>query len=433
MDIRGRIAGDHQGIQPMKYNLDEAVVCIIGLGYVGLPLAEAFSKSLRVIGFDIDDNKVKRLSESNGNHNLAFTTEPIEVKQADFVIICVPTPVTKTKEPDLSYVRRAANTVRQNMKKGAVVILESTVYPGVTEEIVKPILEESGNRCSQDFKLAYSPERINPGDEGYTIEKITKVVAGMDKETTEIVAELYSKVAPAVFKAKDIKTAEAAKVIENIQRDLNIALMNELSLIFEKMGLSTKDVIEAATTKWNFHKYSPGLVGGHCIPVDPYYLVYKAKELAYHPQVILAGRAINDSMPKHVAETAIKAINDVGKAIKGSRVLIMGLTYKENVDDTRESPVKEIIRELQEYGVEVFGYDPLLDVLQNEFRIEMVQNLEDIRDIDCIILSVAHKVFREISLDELKKNMNRNPILIDVRGIFDEDEAKKKGFYYKTL
>ena len=335
-------------------------ICIVGLGYVGLPLAETFSNHLKTIGFDIDQEKVKRLSESNNEDNIEFTSDPSKIKQADFVLIAVPTPVTKFKEPDLSFVKSAAKTVGKNLKKGAIVVLESTVYPGVTEEIVKPILEEaSGLKCGADFKIGYSPERINPGDDEHTLNKITKVVAGMDEETTEILADLYGLITN-VYKAKDIKTAEAAKVIENIQRDLNIALMNELAIIFHKMGLDTKAVLEAASTKWNFHRYSPGLVGGHCIPVDPYYLVYKAKELGYHPQVILAGRAINDYMPKHVAEMAIKGLNEVGKVIKGSKVLIMGLTYKENVPDTRESPVREMVKELKEFGIEVYGYDPLL-------------------------------------------------------------------------
>ncbi|MDZ4230426.1 MAG: nucleotide sugar dehydrogenase, partial [Dehalococcoidales bacterium] len=320
--------------------LDKATVCVTGLGYVGLPLAEAFSKSLKVIGFDIDADKVAMLKRSNNNRNLILTSNPGDIRQADFIIICVPTPVTRSKEPDLSPVKAAAATVGRNLKKNSLVILESTVYPGVTEEVMKPILEEGGLKCGPDFKIAYCPERINPGDEEHTIDKITKVVSGMDEETTELVARLYGKVTSHIFKAKNIKTAEAAKVIENIQRDLNIALMNELSLIFDKLGLNTKDVLDAATTKWNFHKYSPGLVGGHCIPVDPYYLVYKAKELGYHPQVILAGRAINDNMPGHVAGMVIKALNNAGKVIKGSRILIMGLTYKANVADTRETPAK---------------------------------------------------------------------------------------------
>ena len=348
------------------------------------------------------------------------------------MIICVPTPVTKSKEPDLSYVKSAAELVGKNLKKGAVVVLESTVYPGVMEEIVKPILEEkSGMKCGADFKIGYSPERVNPGDKEHTIDKLTKIVAGMDEETTEILAELYGLITN-VYKAKDIKTAEAAKVIENIQRDLNIALMNELAIIFHKMGLDTKAVLEAASTKWNFHRYSPGLVGGHCIPVDPYYLVYKAKELGYHPQVILAGRAINDYMPKHVAEMAIKSLNEVGKVIKGSKVLIMGLTYKENVPDTRESPVREMVKELKEFGVNVYGYDPLLS--KEEIEAFGVNALDDFNVImDCVIVAVAHDEFKKMELDDIKKFMNDKPVLIDVRGMFDEEEAKEKGFYYRRL
>ncbi|MFA4835676.1 MAG: nucleotide sugar dehydrogenase [Dehalococcoidia bacterium] len=417
----------------MKYDWEQSVVCVVGLGYVGFPLAQVFSKSLKVVGFDIDRNKVNKLSQGNSNRNLLLTTDAKEINKADFILIAVPTPVTKAKEPDLSYVQNASRVVSQNMKKGSVVILESSVYPGVTEDVMKPILEESGMKCGQDFKIGYSPERINPGDKNHSIDRVTKVVSGMDQETTDLVAELYGKVTPQVFKAKDIKTAEAAKIIENIQRDINIALMNELSIIFSKLGLSTRDVLDAASTKWNFNRYSPGLVGGHCIPVDPYYLVYKAKELGYHPQVILAGRAINDYMPKHVAEMTIKALNNVGKVIKGSRVLIMGLTYKENVDDTRETPVKEIIAELKEYGVEVLGYDPLLDNIEGEFGIKPVKNLEQIKKVDGIIIAVAHDAFRNITLDYLQQMSNSHPILIDIRAIFDQQEAIAKGIYYHRL
>jgi UDPglucose 6-dehydrogenase/UDP-N-acetyl-D-galactosamine dehydrogenase len=418
----------------MRHDLEHAIVCIVGIGYVGLPLAKAFSKKLKVIGFDIDLGRIDNLKRQSNSANLTFTTAPTDIKKADFVIIAVPTPVTKSKEPDLSYVESAAKTIGQNMKKGSTVILESTVYPGVTEDIVKPILEkESGLECGRDFKIAYSPERINPGDEAHEIGKVTKVVSGMDEETTKLVAALYSKVTPNIFKARDIKTAEAAKVIENIQRDLNIALMNELSLIFEKMGLSIKDILDAAATKWNFQKYSPGLVGGHCIPVDPYYLVYKAKELGYHPQVILTGRAINDFMSKHVAEMAIKALNNMGKVIKGSKVLIMGLAYKENVADIRETPVKEMVKELKEFGVEVYGYDPLLDGIEHEFGIRAVSDIESLKGIDCVILAVTHKAFAEMTLEMLKSIMSSAPILIDVRGFFNKEEAERKGFYYRTL
>jgi len=413
-------------------------VCIVGLGYVGLPLAEAFSKHLKVIGFDIDEEKVKRLSESNTKQNIEFTSDATRIKQADFILICVPTPVTKSKEPDLRYVKSAAEIVGKNLKKGATVVLESTVYPDVTEEVVKPILEkESELVCGMDFKIGYSPERINPGDDAHSLDKITKIVAGMDEETTEILAELYGLITN-VYKAKDIKTAEAAKVIENIQRDLNIALMNELAIIFHKMRLDTKSVLEAASTKWNFHPYKPGLVGGHCIPVDPYYLVYKAKELGYHPQVILAGRAINDYMPKHVAEMAIKGLNEVGKVIKDSKVLITGLTYKENVPDTRQSPVREMVKELKEFGVEIYGYDPLLSREEIEaFDVKALDELEV--KVDCVIVAVAHDEFKNKSFLSTgsffrkKVLLNDKPVLIDVRGIFDDEEAKRKGFYYRGL
>ena len=418
----------------MKRSLDKATICILGLGYVGMPLAEAFSKSLKVIGYDTDVKKIKKLKANNQLQNLVLTDKPEEINQADFIIICVPTPVTRSKDPDLSYVESAARIAGKHMKKGSTVILESTVYPGVTEEIVKPILEkESGLKCGADFKIGYSPERINPGDKQHTVDVVTKVVSGMDKETTEAIAELYGKVAQHVFKAKDIKTAEAAKVIENTQRDLNIALMNELTLIFKKMGLSTSDVLDAAATKWNFIRFAPGLVGGHCIPVDPYYLVYKARELGYHAQVIPAGRAINDYMPKYIAEMTIKALNNLDKVIKGSRVLIMGLTYKENVPDIRETPVREIIDELKEFGVDIIGYDPLLHNVAREFGIKAVTSLKDVSGIDAIILAVAHDAFKTISVAALKDLMNVHPILIDVRGLFTPAEAKKQGFYYWSL
>jgi UDPglucose 6-dehydrogenase/UDP-N-acetyl-D-galactosamine dehydrogenase len=417
----------------VQAKLGQPTICVVGLGYVGLPLAEAFSRHCKVIGFDTNSNRVEELKLNNNNQNLIITDNPQQIRQADFIIITVPTPVTKSKEPDLSHVISASETVRQNMKAGCTIVLESTVYPGVTEEVLKPILEKSGLRCGKGFRIAYSPERINPGDEEHAIDKVTKVVSGMDEETTELVAQLYSRICPEVFKARDIKTAEAAKVIENVQRDLNIALVNELSLIFNRMGLSTKDVLDTAATKWNFCRYSPGLVGGHCIPVDPYYLVYKAEELGYHPQVILAGRAINDYMPKHIAQMSIKGLNDVGKVIKGSKVLIMGLTYKENVADIRETPVREIIKELKEYGVELYGYDPLLNDIEQEFGIKAISNLGELTGIDCLVLTVNHDVFRHITLSDLKMIMSQGPVLIDVHRFFDETEARQMGFRYKSL
>ncbi|MFC1944838.1 nucleotide sugar dehydrogenase [Chloroflexota bacterium] len=421
----------------MKEITSEPIICVVGLGYVGADLAEAFAKTTRVIGYDTDTKKIESLKQGGAAtrpENLFYTADPKNMSQADFIIICVPTPVTKSKDPDLSYIENAARTVSSNMKRGCTVILESTVYPGVTEEVMRPILEESGLDCGEGFKIGYSPERINPGDSEHVVNRVYKVVSGMDEEATDKIAALYGRITPHIFRAKDIKTAEAAKVIENIQRDLNIALVNELALIFDKMGLSTQDVLAAAATKWNFQRYTPGLVGGHCIPVDPYYLVYKAQEFGYHPQVILAGRAINDFMPKHVAEMTIKALNNVGKVIKGSKVLIMGLTYKENVADTRETPVKEIIKELREYNAEIVGYDPLLDESECDFDIKMVQELRGLdAEIDGIVLAVGHGAFQKITLDDLRKITNDNPVLIDARGFFMAEEAEKKGFYYRRL
>jgi UDP-N-acetyl-D-galactosamine dehydrogenase len=416
-----------------KSNLDKAVICVIGLGYVGLPLAEAFARTMKVIGYDINGRRTAELSKNNKNRALIFTDNAAEISGADFIIICVPTPVTEFKEPDLSYVIGAARTIGRHIKKGAVVVLESTVYPGVTEDIVGPVIEkETGLKYGRDFKLGYSPERINPGDDEHAIGKVTKVVAGMDEDTSRLLAQLYGKITPHVFQAKNIKTAEAAKVIENIQRDLNIALMNEFSLIFKKMGLSTGDVLEAAATKWNFQRYRPGLVGGHCIPVDPYYLVYKARELDYHPQVILAGRAINDHMPQYVAEMAIKSLNAAGKVIKGARVLIAGLTYKEDVPDIRETPVKGIIKGLEEYGVNIYGYDPLLNNADEEFGIKIISSLQGIK-FDAVILAVVHKAMHDITVEKLRAIMGASPILIDVRGFFADKDLAAKGFYYRTL
>jgi UDP-N-acetyl-D-glucosamine/UDP-N-acetyl-D-galactosamine dehydrogenase len=406
-------------------------VCVVGLGYVGLPLAEAFSRHIRTIGFRRDKEKIRELEDTPGNRILA-TADPALIQQADFVIIAVPTPVTKAKDPDLEPVRSATETVGRYLKKGAIVVLESTVYPGVTEDVMRPILErESGLSCGKDFKIGYSPERVNPGDDAHSLEHITKIVSGMDQESLDALSALYGLVTT-VYQAPDIRTAEAAKVIENIQRDLNIALMNELSIIFAKLGLNTDEVLKAAGTKWNFHQYKPGLVGGHCIPVDPYYLVYKAEELGYHPQVILAGRSINDGMPKHVAEMVVRGLNDAGKVIKGSRVLIMGLTYKEDVADTRESPVEEMIHELKGYSVDVYGYDPLLsDAVIEHFGAKPLSNLST--KMDAVVIAVAHQQFRQMSIKELRDMMNAHPVLIDVRGMVDQHEAERLDIYYRKL
>jgi len=425
----------------LKHKLDDATVGIVGLGYVGLALAEAFSRRVRVIGFDNNAGKIAGLSRQLGRQNdraglasAVLTSSPEEIANADFIIICVPTPVTSSKEPDLSAVKAAAATAGRHLGVGKTVILESTVFPGVTEDIVAPILEDSsGLKCGRDFKIGYSPERVNPGDDEHSITRMVKVVAGMDEETTAVMAELYGLIAPAIFRARDIKTAEAAKVIENIQRDLNIALMNELALIFDRMGLDTKAVLAAAATKWNFQSYSPGLVGGHCIPVDPYYLVYKAREIGYHPQLILAGRAINDAMPKHVAQLTIKALNRVGKVIKDSTVLIMGLTYKENVPDTRQSPAAGIIQELREFGISVCAYDPLLDDVEQQFGIRAVRQISELEAVDAVIVTVAHASFSRLGLRELKAVMADKPVLVDIRNLFSREEAEKEGFCYRCL
>jgi UDP-N-acetyl-D-galactosamine dehydrogenase len=406
-------------------------VCVVGLGYVGLPLAEDFSRFIRTIGYRRKKSGVDKINTTPGN-KIEATTDPKRIKEADFVIIAVPTPVTKAKDPDLEPVISASEVVGKNLKKGVIVVLESTVYPGVTEEIMAPILErESGMKCGKDFFVGYSPERTNPGDDEHILRNITKIVAGMNKQTLDSLSELYGLITN-VYQVQNIKTAEAAKVIENVQRDLNIALMNEFSMIFSKLGIDTEEVLKAAETKWNFNHYRPGLVGGHCIPVDPYYLVKKAKEVGYHPQVILAGRSINDSMPKYIAEMTVKGLNKVGKTIKGSDVLIMGLTYKEDVADIRESPVENMVHELKDYDVNVYGYDPLVpNSVVKHFGAIPLPKLD--KKMDAVIIAVAHSKFRKMTVEESRKLMKNMPVLIDVRGMVDQDAAAKVGLYYRKL
>lgn len=424
-------------------------IAIVGLGYVGLPLAVEFGKTklAPVIGFDINTAKINLLKKGVdptgelknselSRTDINYTDNPPNLKQANFIIIAVPTPVTQAKKPDLSLVKRASQIVGQNLQKGSLVVYESTVYPGVTEEICAPILEkESKLKCGIDFKIGYSPERINPGDKEHTIDKIIKIVAGQDKESLEIIAQVYSLVCKAgIHKAPNIKTAEAAKVIENIQRDLNIALVNELVLIFGILDISTKEVLEAAATKWNFHKYQPGLVGGHCIGVDPYYLVYKAEEIGYHPQVITAGRRINDSMPEYAAELMIKGLNKANKNIKGARVLIMGLTFKENVKDIRNSKIKDVVNKLKEYKIEVLGYDPLISEkeINKEFGIKAVTDIENLSDIDGVILSVTHEQFKNLRADFYNKIRNGKLILVDIKSFyFGQELTQNKNIIYK--
>lgn len=423
-------------------------ICIVGLGYVGLPLAVAFARQgEEVIGFDINNKRIEELKsgkditeELEDNElqtvSIEYTSDPKDIKNSNFIIVAVPTPIDSSRKPDLSIVKSASKIVGENIQDGAIVVFESTVYPGVTEEICAPIIEEaSGLKCGEGFKIGYSPERINPGDKEHTVEKIIKVVSGMDKDSTDKIAEVYEKIIKAgVFRAASIKTAEAAKVIENIQRDLNIALMNELSLIFEKLGINTKEVLDAAATKWNFHKYHPGLVGGHCIGVDPYYLTYKAQELGYDPQVILAGRKINDWMPEHVADRIITLLNECEKVPKQSKVLVMGLTFKENVKDTRNSRIKITIDKLKEQGVEIIACDPMLDneTVEKQFGVRNIK-FEDAEGFDGIVLSTVHDEFRNIGLDALKKASAERPVLFDVKSVFSKPESSEKGFYYASL
>jgi UDP-N-acetyl-D-galactosamine dehydrogenase len=434
-----------------KLESNEAVVCVIGTGYVGLPLCVEFARSgLRVTGFDLDKGKVSELNQGidvtgeldNGylkgaveEHGLVFTADAGVVKDADFVIVCVPTPVNEKNEPDISYIERAGEMIGKNIRKGCVVVLESTVYPGVTEDVLKPVVEkEAGMVCGRDFSIGYSPERVNPGDRDHNLKTVVKVVSGFDKKTAEILKKLYGKIVEAgVFIARDIKTAEAAKVIENIQRDLNIALVNELSMIFSKMGIDIRDVLEAAGTKWNFHKYSPGMVGGHCIPVDPYYLVHKAKEIGYDPKVILAGREINDSMPEYVGRSALDSIKRSGKDPEGSRVLLLGLTFKKNVKDTRNAPVVGIIKILREAGVKIFAHEPILsgDQSRKEFGIENM-DLKSLSGIDCIITVTDHDAFSDV-LEKLKEISSPGATIVDARGIFNKESAENMGFRYKNL
>ncbi|SMP18987.1 UDP-N-acetyl-D-galactosamine dehydrogenase [Desulfurobacterium pacificum] len=414
-------------------------IAIIGLGYVGLPLAIALSKKFSVIGFDINKIRIEELKrgfdrtgeipyETLKSSSITFTSSPETLKTCKLFIITVPTPIDEHKIPDLSPIKSATQTVASHMPKHSIVVYESTVYPGVTEEICVPLLEKFSNmRYMHDFKVGYSPERVNPGDKVHTIENIVKVVSGCDKYTTELLAEIYGSVIKAgIHKAPNIKTAEAAKVIENTQRDLNIALMNELALIFHKLGIDTRDVLEAAGTKWNFLKFEPGLVGGHCIGVDPYYLTFKAQEIGHHPEVILSGRRINDYMGKFVAENVVKLMIKEGKQILNSKVLIMGLTFKENIKDIRNTKVIDIYNELNSYGVKTFVHDPyaIPDEVEKEYGIKLLQDIKEQAPYDAIIVAVKHEPYRNLKFADFKEMANGKPIIADVKGIYDRNEFK---------
>src|SRR5687767_1005062 len=417
-------------------------VAVVGLGYVGLPVAVAFAKQRPTIGYDVSRKRIENLrhmvdptgevptAELMEAKHLRATAYPAEIEQADFIIVAVPTPINAARQPDLSPLESASEMVGRYMKPGAIVIYESTVYPGATEEVCVPLLEKhSGMRWRQDFHVGYSPERINPGDREHKFTRILKVVSGDDEDTLDKVAELYSSVVvPGVYRAPSIRVAEAAKVIENTQRDLNIAFVNELSIIFEKLGLDTNEVLKAAGTKWNFLGFRPGLVGGHCIGVDPYYLTYKAELAGYHPEVILAGRRINDGMGAHIARKTVQQMIHAGRNIKGARVNVLGLTFKENVPDLRNSKVIDIIRELHEFGVETYVHDPLAsheDAL-HEYGLRLC-DWETMPAADALVLAVAHKAFLEMPKAEMLKKIVRQGCLVDVKAALDAESYRKEG------
>lgn len=418
------------------------VVAVVGMGYVGLPLAVEFGKKFRTIGFDLSVEKINaycrhidptgEVSHENLKQStlLEPTTDPAKIKAADFVIVAVPTPVDEAHNPDFSPLIGASKSVGKNLKPGAIVVYESTVYPGATEEICVPILEkESDLTWKKDFFVGYSPERINPGDKEHTLTRIVKVVSGDTENTLNVVAEIYGSVITAgVYRAKSIKVAEAAKVIENTQRDLNIALMNELSLIFHRIGIDTLDVLKAAGTKWNFLPFRPGLVGGHCIGVDPYYLTHKADMLGYHPQVILAGRRINDGMGKYIAEQTIKQMSNAGIPIKGSNVIVLGLTFKENCPDLRNSKVIDVIRELDSYGVNVIVHDPIAEPgeAMHEYDVKLIP-WDNLPQSQVIVAAVAHQAYKDITLPELLAKLQPNGIFMDIKCQYEAAELEAHG------
>ncbi len=436
-------------IQDFFKNSGDRHIAVVGLGYVGLPLSIALNSKYNVIGFDINEKRISSLKSGYDVTNeisenvlkestIKFTANSEELRNAEVLIVTVPTPINRENIPDLTPVLSATKLISENLSKGSVVVYESTFYPGLTEEKCVPVIEKgSGFKWKKDFFVGYSPERVNPGDKEHTIEKIVKIVSADTEKTANFLKQLYGEVITAgIHLAPTIKTAEAAKVIENTQRDINIALMNELSVIFHKMGIDTRDVIEAASTKWNFLKFEPGLVGGHCIGVDPYYLTFKAQSIGYHPETILAGRKINDYMGKYVAENCVKNIIKTGKPVKSSKVLILGLTFKENIKDIRNTKVIDIYNELTEYEMDVSLFDPYVDKdeVLREYKISVLDNIEDNAPYNAVILSVKHKFFLDnLNLGKIKSICTENPLLIDVKGVFTEKEAVEKGFSYWRL
>ena len=428
----------------------EEKLSLVGLGYVGMPIAVAFARKIKVVGFDLNAEKIglyrSGIDPTNEvgdevirNTTVDFTADAAKLREAKFHIVAVPTPVKPDHTPDLSPVEGASRILGQNLTKGSVVVYESTVYPGVTEDICVPILErESGLKCGVDFKIGYSPERINPGDKVHRLETITKIVSGMDEETLDTVARVYELVVDAgVYRAQSIKVAEAAKVIENSQRDINIAFMNELSIIFHKMGIDTLEVLEAAGTKWNFLPFRPGLVGGHCIGVDPYYLTYKSEELGYHSRIILAGRRINDEMGKYVAESLVKSLIKVSVPVKGAKVAILGFTFKENCPDTRNTKVIDIYNELAEYDIHPLVVDPAADADEAKRLYGLsFGRLEDVRDMDAVIVAVAHDAFKDLEkadFDKFYRAGNTKKVLVDIKGILDKEAYQTADYHYWRL
>lgn len=426
-------------------------LALVGLGYVGMPIAVAFAKKVLVIGFDLNREKIKKYREGYDptgevgddeirNTAVDFTSDEIRLKEASFIIVAVPTPINSDKTPDLSPVEGASVIVGRNLTKGSIVVYESTVYPGVTEDICIPILEkESGLKCGTDFYVGYSPERINPGDKAHRLENIKKIVSGMTTETLDEIAKVYELVIKAgVHRASSIKVAEAAKVVENSQRDINIAFMNELAMVFDRMNIDTREVIDAMNTKWNALGFYPGLVGGHCIGVDPYYFVYEAEKLGYHSQIILAGRKINDDMAGYVADVIIKQLVLANKKVKQSKVLILGITFKENCPDTRNSKVNDIIQRLNEFGIEPLISDPCADGAdaKREYGVDLI-DWKTVRDVDCVVFAVAHNVFKTITreqLDELFRTVpDEQKVVIDIKSILNPDDYRSDDYRFWRL
>lgn len=432
-----------------KIKKQEEAISLIGLGYVGMPIAIEFAnRGVKVIGYDLNAKKIETykagIDPTNEvgddvikNTTVEFTTNEEDLRRAKFHIVAVPTPVNDDHTPNLAPVRGASEILGRNLTKGSIVVFESTVYPGVTEDICVPILErESGMKCGVDFKVGYSPERINPGDKVHRLNTITKIVSGMDEESLDTIAKVYEIVVDAgVHRAESIKVAEAAKVIENSQRDINIAFMNELSIIFNKMGIDTQAVLKAAGTKWNFMKFYPGLVGGHCIGVDPYYLTYKAEELGYHSQIILSGRRINDDMAKYVAENVVKNLIKADKPVRNAKVAILGFTFKENCPDTRNTKIIDIVTELQEYGINPVIADSVADAAEAKalYGVEFV-DMKTIKDMDAVVLAVAHTEFSDMKMEEVDAFFAEGTkVLLDIKGLLNRKEYEAAGYIYWRL